>query len=207
MATVLLVEDDDQVRVLAESYLEEQGHEVLSAGTAPGALALLAKSSQLELLFTNVDLKGEIAAGIGLAHEAVNRRPNRKVLYTTERNLTDGMKARFVKNSAFHCRSESRSCRESGEGVGGIFGIAPAPAAIDANIDAGPVVDRQHRRNVDRRCARWRQIGSQGRSAKADNHTHANDSANDSTHDPSHVCRHALCISHDCGHINFTARA
>ena len=96
MATVLFVEDDDQVRVLAESYLEEQGHEVLSAGTAPGALALLAKSSQLELLFTNVDLKGEIAAGIGLAHEAVNRRPNLK-----ERNLTDGMKARFVKNSAF----------------------------------------------------------------------------------------------------------
>ena len=81
MATVLLVEDDDQVRVLAESYLEEQGHEVLSAGTAPGALALLAKSSQLELLFTNVDLKGEIAAGIGLAHEAVNRRPNLKVLH------------------------------------------------------------------------------------------------------------------------------
>ena len=101
MATVFLLEDDDQVRVLAESYLEEQGHEVLSAGTAPGALALLAKSPQLELLFTNVDLKGEIAAGIGLAHEAVNRRPNLKVLYTTERNLTDGMKARFVKNSAF----------------------------------------------------------------------------------------------------------
>ena len=36
MATVLLAEDDDQVRVLAESYLEEHGHEVLSAGTAPG---------------------------------------------------------------------------------------------------------------------------------------------------------------------------
>lgn len=58
--------------------------EVLSAGTAPGALALLAKSSQLELLFTNVDLKGEIAAGIELAREAVNRSPNLKVLYTTE---------------------------------------------------------------------------------------------------------------------------
>ena len=101
MATVLLAEDDDQVRVLAESYLEEQGHEVLSAGTAPGALALLAKTSQLDVLFTNVDLKGEIAAGIELAQEAVNRRPNLKVLYTTERNLTDGMKARFVKNSAF----------------------------------------------------------------------------------------------------------
>jgi len=101
MATVLLAEDDDQVRVLAESYLEEQGHEVLSAGTAPGALALVAKTSQLDLLFTNVDLKGKIAAGIELAQEAVNRSPNLKVLYTTERNLTDGMKARFVKNSAF----------------------------------------------------------------------------------------------------------
>jgi CheY-like chemotaxis protein len=101
MATVLLAEDDDQVRVLAESYLEEHGHEVLSAGTAPGAIALLDKNSQIDLLFTNVDLKGEIAAGIELAHEAVNRIPNLKVLYTTERSLTDGMKARFVKNSAF----------------------------------------------------------------------------------------------------------
>jgi CheY-like chemotaxis protein len=101
MATVLLAEDDDQVPVLAESYLEEHGHAVLSAGTAPGALALLAKASELDLLFTNVDLKGEIAAGIELAQEAVKRSPNPKVLYTTERSLTDGMKARFVKNSAF----------------------------------------------------------------------------------------------------------
>jgi DNA-binding NtrC family response regulator len=101
MATVLLTEDDDQVRALAESYLEEHGHEVLSAGTAPGAMALLDKSAQVDLLFTNVDLKGEIAAGIELAHEAVHRKPNLKVLYTTERSLTDGMKARFVKNSAF----------------------------------------------------------------------------------------------------------
>jgi len=41
MAVVLIVEDEDQVRVLAESYLEEQGHQVLSAGTPAGALALL----------------------------------------------------------------------------------------------------------------------------------------------------------------------
>jgi DNA-binding NtrC family response regulator len=101
MATVLLAEDDDQVRVLAESYLEEQGHEVLSAGTAPGAIALLEKSLRIDLLFTNVDLKDEIAAGIELAGEGVKLRPNLKVLYTTKRSLTDGMKARFVKNSAF----------------------------------------------------------------------------------------------------------
>src|SRR5262249_47652925 len=101
MATVLLVEGDDQVRVLAESYLEEQGHDVLSAGTAVGALAVVGKSAWVDVLFTNVDLKGEIASGIDLAQEAFKRKSNLKVLYTTERNLTDGMKARFVKNSAF----------------------------------------------------------------------------------------------------------
>jgi DNA-binding NtrC family response regulator len=101
MATVLLIEGDDQVRVLAESYLEEQGHEVLSAGTAAGALALLDKTSQVDLLFTDVDLKDEIAAGIELAQQAAKRKPNLKVLYTTDRSLTDGMKARFVKSSAF----------------------------------------------------------------------------------------------------------
>src|SRR5215831_3771779 len=101
MATVLLVEGEDQVRVLAESYLEEQGHEVLSAGTPDGALALLEKSPHVDILFTDVDLKAEIAAGIDLAQEAFKRKSNLKVLYTTERSLTDGMKARFVKNSAF----------------------------------------------------------------------------------------------------------
>jgi CheY-like chemotaxis protein len=38
MAVVLLVEDEEQVRVLAESYLEEQGHKVLSGGTPQGAI-------------------------------------------------------------------------------------------------------------------------------------------------------------------------
>jgi CheY-like chemotaxis protein len=101
MATVLLVEGEDQVRVLAESYLEEQGHEVLSAGTAAGALALLEKSPNVDVLFTNIDLKGKVAAGIELAQDALQWKSNLNVLYTTERELTDGMKARFVKNSAF----------------------------------------------------------------------------------------------------------
>ena len=101
MVTVLLVEGDDQVRVLAESYLEEQGHKVLSAGTPAGALALLDKTAEVDLLFTDVDLKDEVAVGIELAQEAAKRKPNLKVLYTTDRSLTDGMKARFVKSSAF----------------------------------------------------------------------------------------------------------
>jgi CheY-like chemotaxis protein len=47
MAVVLLVEDEEQVRVLAQSYLEEQGHKVLSAGTPRGAIALLRRRLML----------------------------------------------------------------------------------------------------------------------------------------------------------------
>jgi DNA-binding NtrC family response regulator len=101
MAVVLIVEDEDQVRVLAESFLEEQGHRVLSAGTAAGALAVLQSSPGIDVLFTDLDLKGDVHAGIELATAAVKLRPKLKVLYTTGRAITDGMKARFVPNSAF----------------------------------------------------------------------------------------------------------
>ena len=98
MAIVLLVEDEDQVRLLAEFYLEEQGHQVLSAGTRAGALATLRSSPGVEVLFTDLDLKGDIHAGISLADEAVRVLPKLKVLYTTGR-ATEGMKARFVPGS------------------------------------------------------------------------------------------------------------
>jgi DNA-binding NtrC family response regulator len=101
MATILLVEGDDQVRVLTGSFLEQRGHQVLSAGTPDGAIAILKKTGHVDLLFTDVDLKGEISAGIDLAADAKHIHHNLKVLYTTDRALTDGMKARFVEGSAF----------------------------------------------------------------------------------------------------------
>jgi DNA-binding NtrC family response regulator len=101
MATIVLVEDTDQVRVLTQSYLEQDGHQVLSAGTPGGAIAILQRTEGVDLLFTDVDLKGEIAAGIDLAADAKHIHPNLKVLYTTSRAITDGMKARFIEGSAF----------------------------------------------------------------------------------------------------------
>ena len=100
MAVILVVEDEDQVRVLAQSCLEEQGHEVLSADTPAGALALLRQSRAVDLLFTDLELKGDFQAGIALANGAVELHPGLKVLYTTGRAITDGMKARFVPGSA-----------------------------------------------------------------------------------------------------------
>jgi PleD family two-component response regulator len=41
MAAILVVEDEAQVLILAESYLEEHGHKTLTAGSLEQALALI----------------------------------------------------------------------------------------------------------------------------------------------------------------------
>src|ERR1700746_3301234 len=87
MATILL-EDEDQVRVLAESYLEEQGHTVLTAASKDGALAILASDQPVDLLFADLGLKEEADGGIDLAVRAAEIRPGLKVLYTTGRIVT-----------------------------------------------------------------------------------------------------------------------
>lgn len=100
MAVVLIVEDEEQVRVLAESYLQEQGHQTVSAATTEEALAALDVTDHVDLLFTDIGLHGDLHAGLELAKQAVERRPELKVLYTTGQGMTDGMMAMFVKGSA-----------------------------------------------------------------------------------------------------------
>ena len=96
MALILVVEDEEQVRVLTESILQERAHETLSAGTVEQALAILEGERKPDLLFTDLGLHGDIEAGLHLAQEAVKRIPNLPVLYTTGQGITDGMKALFV---------------------------------------------------------------------------------------------------------------
>jgi DNA-binding NtrC family response regulator len=100
MGTVLIVEDEDQVRVLAESYLREQGHQTVSAASLEEALAVFDVVDRVDVMFTDVILKGDIHAGIELAKEAVQRRPDLRVLFTTGAAVTDGMKAMMVERSA-----------------------------------------------------------------------------------------------------------
>ena len=100
MARVLIVEDEEQVRVLAESYLQEQGHQTLSAATSAETLAALKVADGIDLLFTDLGLGDERQAGLDLAKEARRQRPDLKVLYTTGQGVTDGMKAMMVERSA-----------------------------------------------------------------------------------------------------------
>jgi len=60
MASVLIVEDEDQVRVLAKSYLREQGHQTVSAATAEEVLAVFEVVERIDVLFTDINLRGDV---------------------------------------------------------------------------------------------------------------------------------------------------
>jgi signal transduction histidine kinase/CheY-like chemotaxis protein len=81
-ATVLLVEDDDDVRAHAREMLGELGYRVLEAATGPAALELLDRAPEATLLFTDVGLPGGMN-GRQLADAARRRHPGLPVLFTT----------------------------------------------------------------------------------------------------------------------------
>jgi two-component system cell cycle sensor histidine kinase/response regulator CckA len=101
LPVILLVEDEEQVRVLAESFLQTDGHTTLSAGSTEQALALLGGSDPIDLLFIDLNLQGDAEAGLSLAVKAAAMRPGLRVLYTSGLGVTDGMIALFVENSAY----------------------------------------------------------------------------------------------------------
>jgi CheY-like chemotaxis protein len=125
MASVLIVEDEDQVRVLAESYLREQGHQTVSAASPEEALAVFDIVDRVDVLFTDVILKGQDHGGIELAKEAVQRRPDLKVLFTTGSAITDGMKAMMVGKSAVLEKPYTVDQLQAALSVH--FGINPSP--------------------------------------------------------------------------------
>src|SRR5258707_2785316 len=83
MSVILIVEDEEQVRVLAESVLRDAGYEVLAATALEGAQALLNSDQLIDLLFVDVNLGGDLEAGLRIAQSARERRPLFPVVHTT----------------------------------------------------------------------------------------------------------------------------
>jgi DNA-binding NtrC family response regulator len=92
MATILIVEDEKQVRVFAASYLRQQGHRTISAATPEEALALIEAFDGVDMLFSEIKLRDDPLAGVRLAKQAARRRPGMKVLYASEHQMSDGLK-------------------------------------------------------------------------------------------------------------------
>jgi signal transduction histidine kinase len=80
--TILVVEDEPDVRDSTAGMLEELGYAVLTAADGHAALRLLADRPEIRLLFTDVGLPGGLN-GRQLADAARAARPDLLVLYTT----------------------------------------------------------------------------------------------------------------------------
>ena len=80
--TLLVVEDDADVRALAVSVLGDLGYKVLEAPTGDAALPLLMAHPDIDLLFTDVVMPGSLS-GVDLAQRARKHRPALRVVLTT----------------------------------------------------------------------------------------------------------------------------
>lgn len=80
--TILVVEDDSDVRDFAIAALKELGYHVLAVADAEDALRVLAKASRVDALFTDVVLGGSMN-GRQLAERVSALRPSIPVLFTT----------------------------------------------------------------------------------------------------------------------------
>ncbi|MBB4839651.1 PAS domain S-box-containing protein [Sphingomonas kyeonggiensis] len=81
--TILVCEDNDDVRAYTVEVLRELGYRVIEAGDGPATLAALdAEQGPIDLLFTDVVLPRGMTGAV-LAAEAQEKRPALKVLFTT----------------------------------------------------------------------------------------------------------------------------
>jgi CheY-like chemotaxis protein len=80
-ATILLVDDDPDVRDYAASVLEQLGYGVVRAGDGETALGLLERERDIDLLFTDVVMPG--LNGFEVARIAQDVRPGLPVLFAS----------------------------------------------------------------------------------------------------------------------------
>jgi len=102
MARILIVEDEPEILVLAESVLQSAGLEAVSAGTVAEAQAIINDPDQkLDLVFTDVELGAHKEGGFAVGRLVGEMREGTPVLYTSGRPPTDGMLAMFAEPSAY----------------------------------------------------------------------------------------------------------
>jgi CheY-like chemotaxis protein len=77
--TVLLVEDDQQVRQLTRTMLTARGYRVVEAASSAEALKLIADPGEIHLLLTDMVMPG--MTGADLARQIKQTRPRIRVLY------------------------------------------------------------------------------------------------------------------------------
>jgi len=150
--TILVVEDDDDVRAYTVEILRELGYRVLEAHDGPSGLRLLERQGEpIDLLFTDVVMPG--MSGAELAIAARHLQPDLRVLYTSgyTRNaivhggrLDPGVEMISKPFTYSAVASKIRDVLEIGR-TGRVLAIVAEPTiralAIEALVSAGKQVD------------------------------------------------------------------
>ena len=79
---ILLVEDNDLVRVFATSQLSLLGYQVISAKDGPEAIRIIQSRDDIDLLFTDIIMPGGMN-GREVAEQARIQKPTLKILFTS----------------------------------------------------------------------------------------------------------------------------
>lgn len=81
-AVILVVEDEILIRMDVVDQLTSLGHSVIEASTGREALEALSKGVGVRILFTDVDMPGDLD-GLMLAHEVSRTRPEIGIIITS----------------------------------------------------------------------------------------------------------------------------
>lgn len=76
---ILVVDDQILIRMALANHLEECGYTVLEAENAADAIKLLQKHFEIAVVFTDVNMPGEMD-GLGLAKWVIENRPRTAVM-------------------------------------------------------------------------------------------------------------------------------
>ena len=87
---ILIAEDEELIRMLIAEYLQDAGFKVIEAFNAAHALALINEAGLIDLLFTDIQMPGEMD-GHALAQWVQRHWPDIPVLLTSgaDRSFTD----------------------------------------------------------------------------------------------------------------------
>jgi CheY-like chemotaxis protein len=118
-ATVLVVEDNHDVRAVTVSLLEQLGYRTIAVEHAAAALEALASSQSISVMFSDVVLPGEID-GLALAHTVKARYPHIPIVLTTGYARVFDSEPKFpVLRKPYQISALGRIIREALDGTNG----------------------------------------------------------------------------------------
>jgi PAS domain S-box-containing protein len=119
--TILVVEDNGELRQTAVSQLMKLGYRVLEAENGEAALAVLKGSDVIDLLFSDIVMTGQLT-GRSLAQEARKFRPQMRILLTTgyaEKATADGTEGWQLLSKPYRQQELALKVRNILDGRGG----------------------------------------------------------------------------------------